>query len=122
LAGRRISLQHTVATFFLIELSLFLFCGIAPNFYLEKFDFILFTPEQFEAQLAATAVGTVLYICAARLYPVYAALVLQLGIDRHRIDPFCAAVCPVVHQGAFAARRMHLPRAQPRSGSIGTHG
>jgi Undecaprenyl-phosphate glucose phosphotransferase len=73
LAGRRISLQHTVATFFLIELSLFLFCGIAPNFYLEKFDFILFTPEQFEAQLAATAVGTVLYICAARLYPVYAA-------------------------------------------------
>jgi polysaccharide biosynthesis protein PslA len=73
LAGRRISLQHTVATFLLIELTLFFLCSIAPSFYLEKFGFLIFTPEQFEAQLAAAAVGAVIYLSAARLYPVYAA-------------------------------------------------
>jgi polysaccharide biosynthesis protein PslA len=73
LAGRRISLQHSVATFLLVELALFLLCAIAPSFYLEKSGFIVFKPEEFEAQLAAAAIGVVLYLCAARLYPVYAA-------------------------------------------------
>jgi hypothetical protein len=40
LAGRRVSLQHTVVTFLLIELTLFLLCAIAPSFYLEKFGFL----------------------------------------------------------------------------------
>jgi polysaccharide biosynthesis protein PslA len=73
LAGRRISLQQTVVTFLLIELALFCLCAIAPGFCLEKFGLLVFTPEQFEAQRAAVTVGAAIYLCAARLYPVYAA-------------------------------------------------
>jgi hypothetical protein len=57
LAGRRVSLQHTVVTFLLIELTLFLLCAIAPSFYLEKFGFLVFTPEAFDAQLTAAGDG-----------------------------------------------------------------
>ena len=86
LTGRRVSLQHTVVTFLLIEVTLFLLCAIAPSFYLEKFGLLLFRPEEFEAQLTAAGVGAVFYICAARLYPVYAtAHILETKLNLKRL-------------------------------------
>jgi Undecaprenyl-phosphate glucose phosphotransferase len=73
LGGRRISLQQTVVTFLLIELGVFWLGAIAPSFCLEKLGLLVLTREQFDAQLAAAVAGTVIYLCAARLYPVYAA-------------------------------------------------
>jgi polysaccharide biosynthesis protein PslA len=67
----RISLQHTVVAFLLIELTLFFLCAIAPSFYLELFGHLAFSQQQFETQLGAAAVGIVIYLVATRLYPVY---------------------------------------------------
>jgi hypothetical protein len=71
LGASRISLQHTVVAFLLIELTLFFLCAIAPSFYLELFGHLAFSHQQFETQLGAAAVGIVIYLVATRLYPVY---------------------------------------------------
>jgi polysaccharide biosynthesis protein PslA len=82
LASGRISLQHTVVAFLLIELSVFLLCGIAPSFYLETFG----SQEQLEAQLAAAATGAVIFLLAARLYPVYSAShILDIKLNLRRL-------------------------------------
>jgi Undecaprenyl-phosphate glucose phosphotransferase len=71
--GRRVSLQHTVATFLLIEVTLFFLCAIAASNYLEACGLATVTREQFEAQVGAAAIGTVVYLVAARLFPIYSA-------------------------------------------------
>jgi Undecaprenyl-phosphate glucose phosphotransferase len=70
-AARRISLQHTVVTFLLIELTLFFLSAIGAQIYLEVSGLSSFTQQQFEAQLGVAAVGLAVYLVAARLYPIY---------------------------------------------------
>jgi len=85
-AGRRISLQHAVVTFLLIEVALLFLCGIAPRFYLEAFGASAVTQEQFEAQLEAAAIGVVVYLICARLYPVYSpSLILDARLNIKRL-------------------------------------
>jgi hypothetical protein len=70
-AGSRVSLQHTVVAFLLIELSLFFLCAIGANTFLEISGLSHFSKGQFEAQLTAAVIGAVIYLVAARLYPIY---------------------------------------------------
>src|SRR5437899_5230469 len=67
----RVSLQHAVVTFLLLEVTLFFGCAIAASNYLETAGVLSFSQEQFEAQLKAAAIGAVIYLVAARLYPIY---------------------------------------------------
>jgi hypothetical protein len=91
-ASRRISPQHTVATFFAVEVALLFLCGIAPSFYLEAFGVSRFVAEQFESQTAVTAIGVAVYVIAACLLPVYsAAHIFDARLNIRRLVLVCLA-------------------------------
>jgi Undecaprenyl-phosphate glucose phosphotransferase len=85
-AGSRVSLQHTVVTFLLIEVTLFFLCAVGAKYYLELSGLSTFSLEQFEAQLRAAAIGAVIYLVAARLYPIYSpAHILDTRLNLKRL-------------------------------------
>ena len=82
---KRVSLQHTVVTFLLIEVTLFFVCAIAASNILQFSGVLTFTREQFDAQWGAAALGTAIYLLAAHIYPIYSAehiLDVKLNIKR----------------------------------------
>ncbi len=59
---------------------------MAPGFYLEAFGASAVTQEQFQAQLEAAAIGVVVYLICARLYPVYSpSLILDARLNIKRL-------------------------------------
>jgi Undecaprenyl-phosphate glucose phosphotransferase len=82
----RVSLQHTVVTFLLIELTLFFLSAIGARVYLEIAGVSDFGPLQLEAQLRTAALGTVIYLVAARVFPIYSPIdILDSGLNIKRL-------------------------------------
>jgi hypothetical protein len=92
ITGRRISAQHIVVTFFILEVALLFLCAIAASFCLEAFGVSTFTQDQFEAQAGGAVIGVAVYVIAACLFPVYsAAHIFEARLNIRRLVLVCLA-------------------------------
>jgi polysaccharide biosynthesis protein PslA len=89
---QRVSLQTIVILLLLIEGALFVLSAIAPSFYLKTLGLLTYSDVEFERQLKAAGFGLVIYLIAARLFPVYSpAHVLDTKLNIKRLVLVCIA-------------------------------
>jgi polysaccharide biosynthesis protein PslA len=105
----RISLQSTVVVLLLIEVTLFLLSAIAPSFYLASLNLLAYTNEQLEMELKAAGFGVVVYLVAARLFPVYSpSHILDTGLNIKRLVLVLVATFSSLVAVAAATKSTHI--------------